>query len=101
MVQKPLKVLDGKVAHADSLHLAGLDKLLHFSPGLNVVPVLVDGLLLGRVDRSGPVHQVQVQVVRLQLLKRVGEGFGNALVVGVAVFKKKSILSATCHCYSK
>lgn len=65
VVQKPLEVLDGEVAHADSLHFTGLNKLLHLSPGLNVVPVLVDGLLFGRVDRSGPVHQVQVQVVGL------------------------------------
>lgn len=96
VAQEPFEILDGKVADANSLHLAGLNKLLHLSPGLNVIPVLVDGLFLGWVDRSGPVHQVEVQVVRLQLLEGFGEGLGDALVVRVAV---KSVLLATLYCY--
>lgn len=68
VVQQLVQVLDGEVAHADGLDLACLDDLLQFLPRVDEIPVLVDGLLLGWVARGRPVHKIQVEIVRLELL---------------------------------
>lgn len=79
-----LEVDDVKVGDSDVTSL-GLGNLLHLLPGVDEVPVLVGGLdlLVGRVGRAGPVHQVEVDVVGSEVLERVLESLGHPFVVGV------------------
>lgn len=82
VAQQLLEVLDAKVGHTNVADLARADELLHLAPGVGEVPVLVVLLLAGD-GGAGPVHQVQVDVVSAELGQAVGDGFGDALVVGV------------------
>ena len=84
-LQKGLQVLDTEVGDTDGLDL-GRGDLLHLPPGVDKVPVLVEDLLVltvDGVDRDGPVHQDQVDVVGLELLKRLVDDLGDVLVLHV------------------
>lgn len=75
-----LHVCDVEVGHADVLDLARVEQLLHLAPRVDEVPVGVVLLEVVRVRGAGPVHEVQVKVVGLQVLEGLVEALGDALV---------------------
>lgn len=81
--QELLHVGDVEVGHADVLDLAGVQKLLQLAPRVDKVPVGVVLLQVVWVGGAGPVHQVEVEVVGLQVLEGLVEALGDALVPGV------------------
>ena len=83
VVKKLLKVLDAKVGDTNVADLAGGRQLLHLLPGLDEVPVgQVLGLVFG-VGRAGPVNQVQVDVVDIEVLQGGGNAVLHTVVPGV------------------
>lgn len=82
MAEQSVEVLNGKVGDTNVADLASINQLLHLAPGVDIVPVLID-LLLARHRRGGPVDEVQVDIVSAEIGQAVGNGFADALVVGV------------------
>lgn len=79
-LEQLLEVDGGKVRNTNRFAEAGVEQLLHVPPRLGEVPVLGMGEAVffsevGRVgavwrERDGPVHEIQVDVVELE----IGEG---------------------------
>lgn len=78
-----LEVGDGEVGDTNVLGLARGQHLLHLAPRVDVVPVVMDLLVVAGDERAGPVDQIQVDVVGAQVLEGVVNGLGHALVVRV------------------
>lgn len=84
-----LHVGDVEVGHADVLDLARVEQLLQLAPRVDEVPVRVVLLEVLRVRGAGPVHEVQVEVVGLQVLEGLAEALGDALVPGVVELRRQ------------
>ena len=104
-VQELFEVGDDKVGHADVSNFAGSNKLLHLapmsthqyprpdpaeflcSPGINKVPVLVMLLQILWNRRTGPVHEIQVDVIGLQVFQGGCDTLLDTLVPRVVKFR--------------
>lgn len=83
IAEEALEVGEAKVGDTNVLDLAGVDELLQLAPGVDVVPVGVVLLEVVRVGAGGPVHEVEVDVVGLEVFEGLCNGLGDALVPGV------------------
>lgn len=88
-VEQLLHVGDVEVGDADVLDLARAEQLLHLAPCVDEVPVGVVLLQVLWVGGAGPVHEVQVKVVCLQVLEGLAEALGDALVPGVVQLRRQ------------
>lgn len=93
-IEQLLHICDVEVGHADVLHLARIQQLLQLPPRVNKVPVRVVLLQVVGVCGAGPVHQIQVQVVGLQVLEGLVETLCDALVPWVVQLRRKPDLGA-------
>lgn len=89
-----LKMADAKVGHTNVAHLSRAHQLLHLSPSVAEIPVLVVLLLVLRVRRAGPVHEVQVHVIQPEVLQAVVDGLGDMLVPGIVQLGRHPDLAA-------
>lgn len=83
MVQQLLEVCLGEVGDTNVLHLARVEQLLHLPPCINKGPIIIDLLLIIPIHGSRPVHQVQIQVIRAQVLQALLQTVLNVLVAVV------------------
>lgn len=80
VIQQPLQILNRKVTDTDILHLARTDKLLHLPPCIDEIPILISLAHIIRVRRTGPVHEIQVDIIRPQGLEGILNSLRNALM---------------------
>lgn len=70
-IHQPLEMIDLKVAHAYALNQTFFLQVDHVFPRFNVV-----------VDRRNrPVHQVQIEVIKLEFFHAFEQGFPGAFLV--------------------
>lgn len=87
LLKNPLDFSLVEVAHPNRLHLARLDQLLHRLPRIEVVDIRRLHLsicifwheLSTGFERSGPMHQVEIDVVGLQGFEGIIEGWLDIL----------------------
>lgn len=83
VIEELLEVLDAEVGDTDIADLAGGRQLLHLLPGLDEVPVRQVLRQVVGVGGAGPVDQVEIDVVDIQVLQRGGKAILHAVVPGV------------------
>ena len=89
MLKELRECLDAKVAHSDSLDLTwtGLKELFHSLPRVNEIDRVVSHEHVTGLRGLRPVHQVEIDVVNVELSQRLVKGLLNIVVIKVPEFR--------------
>lgn len=91
--------MDAKVGHSNVPDLARADELLHLTPRVFEVPIVIVLLEVFRDRGAGPVHQEEVEVLDAQELKTLGERLGDSLVPWVVELgSQPDLLAGNTRC---
>lgn len=80
IIEQPLEMCDPKVANPDIPHLPRAHQLLHLSPRIHVIPIRIGLAHIVGIGAAGPMHQVEIHIVRAQGLERGLYALLHALV---------------------
>ena len=75
-IDQTLEVVYLEVTHADAFHQPLFLQFNHPFPGVNI---MVD-------SRNGPVHQIEIEVIQLELIQAFLQGFSRAFLIVIPQF---------------